>query len=425
MLPQPRRKKWSEAEERTLIDKYGDMLCDGTLAKMKTREKKYIPIALHVNSVHHLRDPVAYPWQWTWKDVSTKVQNMRHQYALVKQKIKKEGDGEEFDWGEGLAHWSNFLRYDAVFGDVVVGGEPVTVVGDAIENSGGFDDGIELVQFGHLSHSGDFGGGIDGVENDGLGLGFDYDGEGVENYNNTNNGNDHSNKSSNPPLDDGENDDGGFVYEDIEPIGSDTRKKRKALKAWGFLSTQLAQLKEMETRYEQREVERERERQRRESARMEMEKRRERKREEREREREKRLEEMRRKMLQEWETMEKESEERERRRLEEASMLEREREERMGRRRSESKKRIDEMVSHHRGEMNQIQSRALHEQQSLTGHLLGVLARWTGHPTALPDDHAGATNHYLSQMIVNDMMHGDAPVEGDHQEEEDHFIVDG
>ncbi|KAL0368602.1 UNVERIFIED_CONTAM: putative pectinesterase 29 [Sesamum calycinum] len=90
MTPQPRRKKWTEAEERTLIDKYGEMSCDGTLSKMKTREKKYKPIALHVNSMHHVRDPVLYPWQWTWKDVSTKVQNMRHQYALVKQKIKKQ-----------------------------------------------------------------------------------------------------------------------------------------------------------------------------------------------------------------------------------------------------------------------------------------------------------------------------------------------
>ncbi|KAK4387988.1 putative pectinesterase 29 [Sesamum angolense] len=115
MTPQPRRKKWTEAEERTLIDKYGEMSCDGTLSKMKTREKKYKPIALHVNSMHHVRDPVLYPWQWTWKDVSTKVQNMRHQYALVKQKIKKQessirGSGEEeFDWMEGITHWSNFL----------------------------------------------------------------------------------------------------------------------------------------------------------------------------------------------------------------------------------------------------------------------------------------------------------------------------
>nr|GMD70191.1 matrix metalloproteinase-2-like [Ipomoea batatas] len=439
MMPQPRRKKWTEVEEKTLIDKYGEMVCDGTLAKMKTREKKYKPIALHVNSVHNLSDPIAFPWQWTWKDVSTKVQNMRHQYALVKQKIKKEGDGgvEEFDWMEGLTHWSNFLRYKEVFGDVVLvyngGGESMAVVGDRNENSGGFDGsghGIELVQFGHLSHSGDGdfgGGGIDAVENGAIGLGFDYDGEeGEENYNGSNN------KSNNPMKEDG---DDGFVYEDIEPTGFDTRKKRKVLKglekkAWGFLASQLAQLRDMETRFEQREVERERERQRREHLRMEMEQERERKWEEKERERQEReraIEKLRRQRLQEWEAMEKESEERERRRREEELIFEREREERTNRRRSDSKKRIDEMINHHRAEMTQIQTRILHEQQNITSQLLGILSQWTGHPTTL-SDHTGASSHYLSQMMQNlhhenTMVHGDARVEGDNQE--DHFIVDG
>ncbi|CAI0437635.1 unnamed protein product [Linum tenue] len=128
MMP-PKRKKWTEAEEKTLIAKYGEMVSDGTLAKMKTREKKFRPIALFVNSVHHARDPIAHPWQWTWKDVSTKVQNMRHQYLLVKQKVVRKpefsmavdgaeaggdgvgeySEGDEFDWVEGLTHWSNFL----------------------------------------------------------------------------------------------------------------------------------------------------------------------------------------------------------------------------------------------------------------------------------------------------------------------------
>ena len=56
----PKRKKWTEAEEKTLIDKYGEMVADGTLAKLKTREKKYKPIACYVNSVHHVRDSIAY-----------------------------------------------------------------------------------------------------------------------------------------------------------------------------------------------------------------------------------------------------------------------------------------------------------------------------------------------------------------------------
>ncbi|CAM8921181.1 unnamed protein product [Rhodiola kirilowii] len=155
-----RRKKWTEAEERTLIDKYKEMVSNGTLGKMKTREKKFKPIACYVNNMHHVGDPVAFPWQWTWKDVSTKVQNMRHQYLLVKQKIKKpahesdtcNGDagmsGDEFDWLEGLTHWSNFLRYKEVFGDVSLvcnGGEMVGNGIEGRENGGeGFGGVMEI-----------------------------------------------------------------------------------------------------------------------------------------------------------------------------------------------------------------------------------------------------------------------------------------
>uniref|UniRef100_A0A5B6ZFU1 Putative stress response protein NST1-like n=1 Tax=Davidia involucrata TaxID=16924 RepID=A0A5B6ZFU1_DAVIN len=230
-MPPPRRKKWTEAEERTLIDKYGEMVCDGTLAKMKTREKKYRPIALHVNSMHHVCDPIVYPWQWTWKDVSTKVQNMRHQYSLVKQKIKKpelvgDSGGEEFDWVEGLTHWSNFLRYKEVFGDVALvfnSNDAMVVATGNNENGGGFDvngHGMEIVQLGHLGHAedGDFAVGIDRGENGLMGLEFEYDGEeGEENCNSNNNN----------MKEDG---DDGFVYEGVEPTGSDTRKKRKVLK---------------------------------------------------------------------------------------------------------------------------------------------------------------------------------------------------
>ncbi|MCE5165771.1 hypothetical protein HAX54_012195 [Datura stramonium] len=432
-MPQPRRKKWTEAEERTLIDKYGEMVCDGTLAKMKTREKKYRPIALHVNSVHHVRDPITYPWQWTWKDVSTKVQNMRHQYTLVKQKIKKpssteeSGAGEEFDWMEGLTHWSNFMRYKEVFGDVNTlvfnCSDSMVVVGDGNENGGGFDgsgNSMGIDQFGHLGHAGDgdFTGGINGVDHDVTGMEFDYDGEEEENFNGSIRRNGHLKEDA----------EDGFVYEDVEPTGSDTRKKKKILKGvekrvWGFLATQLSHLKEMEARFEQREAERERERQRREHLRIELEQERERKWEEREREREERektREKLQRQRIQEWEAMKKESEERERRRREEQLIFEREREERMH-------KRIDETLSQHRAEMSQIQTRILHEQQNLTSQLLGIFSQWTGHPTGL-SDHTGASNHYLSQMMqnlhhVNGMVHGDARVEEDAQE--DQFIVDG
>ncbi|GFY82576.1 hypothetical protein Acr_02g0008160 [Actinidia rufa] len=377
-MPPPRRKKWTEAEERTLIDKYGEMVCDGTLAKMKTREKKYRPIALYVNSVHHIRDPITYPWQWTWKDVSTKVQNMRHQYTLVKQKIKKNefaGDSgvEEFNWVEGLTHWSNFLRYKDVFGDVAL----VLMVmirwrcaGDNNENGEGFDDvgghGMEVVQFGDLGHAeeGDFDVGFDGGENGVMGLDFEYDAEeGDDNHN----GNNHSKEDG----------DDGLCMKMLSRAG---------------------QLKELETRFEHREVERERERQRREHLRIEI-----------DREREKK-----------WEEKAKEREEREKAR-------EKEWEERMNRRRSEWKTRIDETLSQHRVEMGQIQTRILHEQQNLTSQLLGIVSQWTGHPTGLAD-HSGATNHYLSQMMqnlhhVNGIVHGDTRVEGDNQD--DQFIVDG
>lgn len=441
MMP-PRRKKWTEAEEKTLIDKYGEMVADGTLAKMKTREKKFKPIACYVNSVHHLRDPVAYPWQWTWKDVSTKVQNMRHQYLLVKQKIKKpefssmensggDSNGNEFDWVEGLTHWSNFLRYKEVFGDVALGhnnNSDLTALsnGDRENGSGflGHGGAMDMIEFGQIGHSGDgdFTAGIDGVENEVMGLGFDYDAEeGEVNYN-----------GSDRLREDAEN---GYVYEEVELNGSNLKKKRKVVKglekkAWRILANQLGQLREMEVRFEQREIDRERERQRRENFRMELDKQWEKKLEEREKEREERekdREKLRRQRMCEWEAIEKESEAVERKRREEELIYERDWEERMNSKRLEWKKRIDEMLNQHRAEMGQMQTRILHEQQNLTGQLLGIFSQWTAQPAGL-SDHTSASNHYLSQMMqnlhhVNGVVHGDTRVEGDNQE--DQFIVDG
>ncbi|KAL9392075.1 hypothetical protein Peur_015995 [Populus x canadensis] len=111
-----KRKKWSELEEQTLLSKYSDLLTSGTLSKLKTREKKFRPIADHVNTIHHLQDPIGYPFKWSWRDVSIKVQNMRHQYLGVKQKIRISKD--EFNWKDGENHWENFLKYKEVFGDV-------------------------------------------------------------------------------------------------------------------------------------------------------------------------------------------------------------------------------------------------------------------------------------------------------------------
>ncbi|KAK7276274.1 hypothetical protein RIF29_17412 [Crotalaria pallida] len=111
-----KRKKWSELEEQTLLSKYSDLLRSGALSKLKTREKKFKPVAEHVNAVHHLRDPTTFPFKWSWRDVSIKVQNMRHQYLGVKQKIRV--SPHHFNWKDGINHWENFLAYKDVFGDV-------------------------------------------------------------------------------------------------------------------------------------------------------------------------------------------------------------------------------------------------------------------------------------------------------------------
>ncbi|MCD9558567.1 hypothetical protein HAX54_015972 [Datura stramonium] len=134
----------------------------------------------------------------------------------------------------------------------------MAVVGDGNENGGGFDgsgNSMGIDQFGHLGHAGDgdFTGGINGVDHDVTGMEFDYDGEEEENFNGSIRRNGHLKEDA----------EDGFVYEDVEPTGSDTRKKKKILKGvekrvWGFLATQLSHLKEMEARFEQREAERER-----------------------------------------------------------------------------------------------------------------------------------------------------------------------
>ncbi|CAA0839653.1 Unknown protein [Striga hermonthica] len=129
-----KRKKWSELEEQTLLSKYSDLLNSGTLAKLRTREKKFRPVADHVNSLHHLRDPIAFPFRWSWRDVSIKVQNMRHQYLGVKQKIRISGN--EFNWGDGEIHWENFLKYKQVFGDIELSDNGVRVDASNNANSG-------------------------------------------------------------------------------------------------------------------------------------------------------------------------------------------------------------------------------------------------------------------------------------------------
>ncbi|KAL3346223.1 hypothetical protein AABB24_024917 [Solanum stoloniferum] len=139
-----KRKKWSEVEEQTLLTKYSDLLNSGILAKLKTREKKFKPIADHVNTVHHLQDPLHFPFKWSWRDVSIKVQNMRHQYLGVKQKIRTSSN--EFSWKDGENHWENFLKYKEVFGDVELDIKENVPNNDMIELYG--DDGVLGLGFG-------------------------------------------------------------------------------------------------------------------------------------------------------------------------------------------------------------------------------------------------------------------------------------
>lgn len=197
-------------------------------------------------------------------------------------------------------------------------------------------------------------------------------------------------------------------------------------KVWRILANQMGHLREMETRFEQREMDRERERQRRENFQAELDKRWEKKFKEREKEQEER-DQLRRQRMLEWEAIAKKNEEMERKKREEELIHEREREDRMNCRRLEWKKRIDDMLNQHRAEMGQMQTRILHEQQNLTSQLLGIFSQWTAQPASL-SDHTSASNHYLSQMMqnlhhVNGIVHSDSRVEGDNQE--DQFIVDG
>ncbi|KAF6140131.1 hypothetical protein GIB67_028937 [Kingdonia uniflora] len=400
MVP-PRRKKWTEEEERTLIGKYEEMLSDNTLSKFKTREKKFRPIAAHVNYLHHSRDPISYQWQWSWKDVSTKVQNMRHQYRLVKQKIRKPEaeEGVEIDWNDGLSHWSNFLRYKNVFGDF------------PLEEA---NQRVDILQFMEES----FGVGENSVL--GLGLDFEYDGEECDDCNINNNV--HCNLVK-------KDTDECFEYEELDSVGPRSKKKRKKMKT---LEKQFAQLREREAQLEDCEAERAQERQRREQMREEREQEwdlimEERKKEKKNREQ---AREMARKDNNiELETLEKESGERERLRRDERLKIERDWEERMDQRRLEWKKMIDDMMSHHRAAMDQMQLQILHDQQTITTQLLGVLSQWTTQNITGLSHHNGATaNTYLSQLIqslhnLTGMVHSENRIVADNQD--DHFIVDG
>ncbi|CAN4079906.1 unnamed protein product [Withania somnifera] len=109
-----RRKKWAELEEQTLHTKYSDL------------HKIFKPIADHVNTVHHLQDPLHFPFKWSWRDVS------------IKQKIRTSSN--DFNWNDGENHWENFLKYKEVFGDVELDVNENAPSNDVIEVFG--DDGV-------------------------------------------------------------------------------------------------------------------------------------------------------------------------------------------------------------------------------------------------------------------------------------------
>ncbi|GAB4832392.1 hypothetical protein Ancab_006408 [Ancistrocladus abbreviatus] len=231
-----KRKKWSELEEQTLLTKYSELMNSGTLAKLKTREKKFKPIADHVNSIHHLQDPINYPFKWSWRDVSIKVQNMRHQYLGVKQKIRV--SDSEFNWKDGENHWENFLKYKEVFGDVELDAKESN---KRINNSGGDCCHVDFLEG---SNRGFGGNEVDGY---GLGLGFGIDSEDLE----------ENGEGVGEEEDDGGGSCGEFDggREGNGDLGCGAKKVRK--RRLGLVGAQVLELRDVVLRREERRRERE------------------------------------------------------------------------------------------------------------------------------------------------------------------------
>eukprot|EP00252_Welwitschia_mirabilis_P024431 TRINITY_DN7245_c0_g2_i1.p1 TRINITY_DN7245_c0_g2~~TRINITY_DN7245_c0_g2_i1.p1 ORF type:complete len:483 (-),score=142.47 TRINITY_DN7245_c0_g2_i1:122-1570(-) len=429
-----KRKKWTEEEEETLINKYGELQRSGVLAKLKTREKKFEPIAEHVNCLHHSQDPVAFPWEWTWRDVSTKVQNMRHQYLGVKQKIRKNADHiagadqeEEYNWDEGVDHWINFLKYKDVFGDVEL--DPIeadtktnghlksgstkcrTLSGSGIKNQH-FRDGVSGIFEGDTDSifvSGPYADGNRTQEaEDGSGLpGFGFGGLEYE-------GDDDCEAETGE--DEGEKEDGNSLVER-------ERKRRKKTdrgfihqaQLLGLLGAQFAEIRRLEMRREERERLKEIEL---EELMLRM--------EEKEREREKEKEERQRKREERERTREKEREEMERAREErkwEKELKEQEmREEERGRWRSLIEKRevrewewMERMMHlqlEHQSQMMHLQAQLAQGQQQISALLVSVIAQLSGQG----NDIAGQgvpLNASVAQILNNAQQPVDNLVPGD------------
>lgn len=454
-----RRKKWTEEEEATLIAKYGELLQSGFLSKMKSRERKFEPIASHVNVLFHSQNPVAYPWQWTWKDASTKVQNMRHQYLGVKQKIRRivgsleTGGHEEFDWEEGLTHWSNFLKYKEVFGDQELDVNEYLTYSNARSLAGrsrprpAFRPSVhslpkELAELaedgaGLVNHAGqllleegkevelDDPARVEQVvlEEDtgdlGLGVGFEYDGEGDENG-----------------LKDGRED---YDDDDDETMDLSRRRKRKHWRrsATGlensiseprmlaFIASQFAELREREARREERELEREKRELVLEAERAKQKEEWDRDRQELQLLRQKELE--RRVLDREEAELKREMQEQQRREFD----RERERawEEKMERDKMEWKEKIETQALQHQAAMMQIQSQIVQSQQSTVAMLVSVLLQSSGQGNDM-QGHGSLVSPFISQLLQNLQHHGNGMVQcgirrGAGESSDSHFDVDG
>ncbi|KAL2609170.1 hypothetical protein R1flu_027743 [Riccia fluitans] len=448
-----RRKKWSEEEEETLISKYGELLRAGTLHRLKTREKKFEPIAAHVNSLHHCQDKVSFPWEWTWRDLSVKIQNMRHQYLGVKQKIRRPPElkggsqnQDEYDWNEGIVHWSNFLRYKEVFGDlelepneILPRGSPSVPMnnckfegkGQRVRNRVSIHKSkMRLFSSGNTSRLGAESGGGSLANSGGGGAILEKAAA----------------RDDGAPLLSLEGEDWGDEEDDArdddDDFGGSKRKKRKGSqgkvagdngnggcmlsegKILAFLGAYIADQRERESQREAREREKEREREDKEKEREDAERERERYRVERERIRE----EQERKMEREREEREKARDLLDRERWEEDRQRERAWEEKREKEKQEWTERMTALQLEHQASMMQMQAQMVQSQQNMVSLLLGFFL----HGSQVGDN-SGQRNSSIgplaSQILRNLQQLSAATGQGGERkagiENATHFIVDG
>eukprot|EP00249_Psilotum_nudum_P014774 c24996_g1_i1 orf=241-1809(-) len=434
-----RRKKWTEEEEETLIAKYGELLRCGVLAKLKTRERKFQPIADHVNALHHSQDPIAFPWEWTWRDASIKVQNMRHQYLGVKQKIRRivdplgPGEHEEYDWEEGVNHWPTFLKYKEVFGDVeldlndfvprgsvyslgnskALGGQnrpwiggrgrtQIPIRGSVI--AGEMGEGMVTREGGAVIgaeaevrlESGAMEVGSDALA---IGMGLEYDGV---------------DEDEEVIADTGDED---AEKENGDAIANEYRRKRRKMNRFmssecrvlSFLAIQFAELREREVAREDRERQREKEREERALLREEAERERENQMKEMQMQREERdrIREQEREKR-EWAREEREREHRwaEQKAWEEERQRRREWEEKREKEKMEWRERMMRLQYEHHAMLMQVQAQLVQGQQNLVTLLLGVLVQLAGSGNDISGQ-VGSVNPFISQLLQNLQQPGD------------------